>query len=82
MARQRPMPLSEGLVTVGKGEAAPVTQTGRRETAAPEPRVAITFRLTEAAHEWLRAESYRTRRTKQAIVDEMFAGYMAHKNHG
>jgi hypothetical protein len=82
MSRSQPAPLSERLVTVSKGAAQPAPQPGQRAPAAEPARVPITFRLTPAAHEWLRAEAYRSRRTKQAIVDAMFADYMARTNNG
>ena len=82
MARQQPTPISDRLVTVDKGKAAPVASPGQPAVAAEPPRVPITFRLTEAAHEWLRDEAYRTRQTKQAIVDAMFASYIEKTRHG
>ena len=82
MPRVQHVPLSDALVTIRKGEAAPAPDPDQHRDAPVPNRVAITFRLTEAAHEWLRLRAFETRKTKQAIVDEMFASCMVDKNHG
>jgi hypothetical protein len=71
MPRLNPTPLTDRLVT-------PAAEPGR---APVEKRVPITFRLSEAAHEWLRLRAFEARKTKQAIVDELFASCMVGKSH-
>lgn len=74
MPRQVPAPLSPDLLKAKKGEAA---APGERAT---EKRIAITFRITEAAYERLRKRAFETRSTKQALVDDALDRFLANPN--
>jgi len=63
------VPLSDDLVTVKKGEAAPAPEPGRKGKP-PQERVAMTFRITTEAYERLRRTAFETRQSQQALVDQ------------
>jgi hypothetical protein len=77
MPRPMRVPLSDSLVTVPKGEAAPAPLPGRKPTAAPIKRVSMTFRITEAAYERLRREAFERRVPQQALVDQALDQFFA-----
>ncbi len=59
--------------------AAPPARVRRPETAPPpveEPRTALTVRLPLTTQERLREAAFRTRREKQAIVDEALGEWL------
>ncbi len=77
MPRAPRVPLSEDLVTVKKGHAAPAPEPAR-ERAAPLPkRVPMTFRITETAYERLRRMAFETRVSQQALVDQALERFLA-----
>jgi Ribbon-helix-helix domain len=69
MPRAMRVPLSNSLVTIKKGEAAPATGRRRQEAPAVE-RVALTFRITTASYERLRRMAFETRVSQQSLVDQ------------
>jgi len=70
MSRTPHVPLSDSLVTIKKGEAAPAPEPGRRRDAPAPERVAMTFRITRTAYERLRRMAFETRVSQQALVDQ------------
>ena len=70
MPRPMHVPLSDSLVTIKKGEAAPAPEPGRRREAPAVKRVPMTFRITEAAYERLRRMAFETRVSQQALMDQ------------
>jgi hypothetical protein len=64
------VPLSDALVTVKKGHAAPAPEPGGGRVTAVPKRVAMTFRITETAYERLRRMAFETRVSQQALVDQ------------
>jgi hypothetical protein len=69
MPRAKPVPLTDNLVQIKKGEAAPAPEPGRPK-APTTRRVAMTFRITEDAYERLRRMAFETRVSQQALVDQ------------
>jgi hypothetical protein len=85
VSKAAPSPLSAELLAVPKGAAAPApeaqTEQPRRpavDVAPPveEPRTALTVRLPVSTQERLREAAHRTRREKQAIVDEALLAWL------
>ncbi len=70
MPRPQHVPLSDTLVTIKKGEAAPAPEPGRRRKDVSVKRVPMTFRITEAAYERLRRMAFESRVSQQALVDQ------------
>ncbi len=85
MPRALRVPLSDALVTVKKGHAAPAPEPGGgRAAPGPKPlpkRVAMTFRITETAYERLRRMAFETRVSQQALVDQALERFFT-ENHG
>jgi hypothetical protein len=77
MTRPMRVPLSDSLVTIKKGEAAPAPEPGRRKEAASQKRVPMTFRLTEATYERLRRTAFETRVSQQALVDQALDRFLS-----
>lgn len=81
MPRPQHVPLSDGLVTIKKGEAAPAPEPGRRGRRAPLPeRVSMTFRITKPAYERLRRMAFETRVSQQALVDQALEQFFAERH--
>jgi hypothetical protein len=80
MPRQTPVPLSDTLVTIKKGEAAPAPEPDRRREAPPLKRVSMTFRITESAYERLRRQAFETRVSQQALVDQALEQFLAQRD--
>ena len=77
MPRPLRVPLSDALVSVKKGDAAPAPEPGRgREEPVPK-RVPMTFRITETAYERLRRMAFETRVSQQALVDQALDRFFA-----
>jgi hypothetical protein len=80
MPRSTRVPLSDALVTVRKGDAAPAPDPGRgREAPGPKrgpKRVPMTFRITETAYERLRRMAFETRVSQQALVDQALERFL------
>jgi hypothetical protein len=90
MAKSIPAPLSAELLAVPKGAAAPASKPTQDEApelprrpapdVAPPPieevRTALTVRLPVSTQERLREAAHRTRREKQAIVDEALLAWL------
>jgi Ribbon-helix-helix domain len=72
MPRAKPVPLTDNLVQIKKGEALPAPEPSGRKTvpATSVKRVAMTFRITEEAYERLRRMAFETRLSQQALVDQ------------
>jgi hypothetical protein len=71
MPRAKPTPLSDTLLPVAKGAAAPAPEPGRRRREAPqETRISMTFRIKANTYEDLRRLAFEERVSQQAIVDE------------
>ena len=70
MPRALRVPLSDALVTVKKGHAAPAPEPGGGRATPVPKRVAMTFRITETAYERLRRMAFETRVSQQALVDQ------------
>jgi hypothetical protein len=80
MPRPVHVPLSDSLVTIKKGEAAPASESVRQREKAPAPeRVAMTFRITTAAYELLRRMAFETRVSQQALVDQALDRFFAER---
>jgi hypothetical protein len=77
MPRSPRVPLSEDLVTVKKGHAAPAPEPGRGREAPVPKRVPMTFRITETAYERLRRMAFETRVSQQALVDQALERFLA-----
>jgi ribbon-helix-helix protein len=78
MPRATRVPLSDSLVTVPKGEAAPAPTPGRQRREAPAPdRVPLTFRITPESHERLRRMAFETRVSQQSLVDQALERFFA-----
>jgi hypothetical protein len=78
MSRQMRVPLSDALVTIKKGEAAPAAaEPDRRREPPPAKRVPMTFRITETAYERLRQKAFETRVSQQALVDQALDQFFA-----
>jgi hypothetical protein len=69
MPRATRVPLSDALVTVRKGDAAPAPEPGRGRAPPVPKRVPMTFRITETAYERLRRMAFEMRVSQQALVD-------------
>lgn len=76
MPRPMRVPLSDSLVTIKKGEAAPATGRRRQEAPAVE-RVPLTFRITTASYERLRRMAFEARNSQQALVDQALDRFFA-----
>jgi hypothetical protein len=70
MRKAKPTPLSDALLPVRKGEAAPAPEPGRQRRASTEDRVAMTFRLKADDYEYLRRSAFEARMSQQALLDE------------
>lgn len=70
MPRTPHVPLSDSLVMVKKGEAAPAPEPGSRRGAPAPERIAMTFRITRPAYERLRRMAFEARVSQQALVDQ------------
>jgi hypothetical protein len=81
MPRAQHVPLSDSLVTIKKGEAAPAPEPGRRRDAPVPERVSMTFRITKPAYERLRRMAFEGRVPQQALVDQALEQFFA-KHHG
>jgi hypothetical protein len=79
MPRPLHVPLSDTLVTVPKGEAAPAPAPGRRRVAAAVERVPLTFRITATSYERLRRMAFETRVSQQALVDQALDRFFAER---
>ena len=77
MPRAMRVPLSDTLVTVKKGEAAPAPEPDRPREAPAAKRVPMTFRITETAYEGLRRRAFETRVSQQALVDQALDQFLA-----
>lgn len=77
MPRPMRVPLSDNLVVVGKGQAAPAAEPGRRADPPAQKRVSMTFRITEAAYEGLRRRAFEARCSQQALVDQALDRFLA-----
>ena len=77
MPRAMRVPLSDALVTVKKGDAAPAPEPGRGREAPVPKRVPMTFRITETAYERLRRMAFETRVSQQALVDQALDRFFA-----
>jgi hypothetical protein len=75
------VPLSDTLVTVKKGNAAPAPEPGGGRAAPVPKRVPMTFRITETAYERLRRMAFETRVSQQALVDQALERFFT-ENHG
>jgi hypothetical protein len=82
MPRPMPVPLSDGLVVVSKGAAAPAPEAGRRSEPPAEKRVSMTFRIPESTYEWLRRTAFEGRVSQQALVDEALNRFRAERGKG
>jgi hypothetical protein len=82
MPRPMPVPLSDGLVVVAKGAAAPAPEPGRRNEPVAEKRVSMTFRLTAETYEWLRRTAFEARTSQQALLDEALDRLRAERSRG
>ena len=82
MPRTNRVPLTDDLVVVSKGSAAPTPEPGRRVEPSPEKRVSMTFRITEGTYEWLRRKAFDTRVSQQALVDKALGLLQAQDNGG
>lgn len=80
MPRPMRVPLSDNLVVVGKGQATPAPEPGKRSEPAPQKRVSMTFRITEAAYERLRRRAFEGRVSQQALVDQALDQFLAEGN--
>jgi Ribbon-helix-helix domain len=78
MPRAQHVPLSDSLVTIKKGEAAPAPE--RVPSPVPE-RVSMTFRITKPAYERLRRMAFEGRVPQQSLVDQALEQFFA-KHHG
>jgi len=76
MPRPMRVPLSDTLVTIKKGEAAPAPEPDRAREAPAVKRIAMTFRITAAAYERLRLRAFETRVSQQAIVDQALEQFL------
>jgi hypothetical protein len=76
MPRSTRVPLSDALVTVRKGDAAPAPAPGRAREAPVSKRVPMTFRITETAYERLRRMAFETRVSQQALVDQALERFL------
>jgi hypothetical protein len=82
MPKPKPAPLSEGLLSVAKGEAMPAPEPGQARPRRPaERRISMTFRLRVADYEFLRRAAFDARTSQQAMVDEALE-LLAAKHHG
>lgn len=88
MSRAMRVPLSDSLVTVKKGNAAPALEPHsrarspeQRKETMPVKRIPMTFRLTEAAYEQLRERAFKTRVSQQALVDQALEQFLS-QDHG
>lgn len=81
MPRAMRVPLSDTLVTVKKGNAAPAPEPGGGRAAPVPKRVPMTFRITETAYERLRRMAFETRVSQQALVDQALERFFT-ENHG
>jgi hypothetical protein len=77
MSRLPHVPLSDGLVRINKGEAAPTPEPNRRKQPEPAKRVPMTFRITETAYEQLRRRAFELRVSQQALVDQALDRFLA-----
>jgi len=79
MSRQMRVPLSDTLVTIKKGEAAPAPEPDRPREAPSTKRVPMTFRITEMAYERLRQRAFESRVSQQALVDQALDQFLTER---
>jgi hypothetical protein len=74
----RPMrtPLTENLVTVAKGQAAPAPEPGRQVKPPEEERVATTYRLPASLYKRLRRAAFEAEQSQQAMVEEAIDAHL------
>jgi hypothetical protein len=70
MPKPKAAPLSERLVSVTKGAAAPAPEPGRPRREPIEKRVSMTFRIRADDYEFLRRAAFDARTSQQALVDQ------------
>ena len=69
MSKPLRTPLTETLVTVAKGQAAPAPDPGRPARPPEGARVAVTYRLPTALYRRLRKAAFDADQSQQAIVE-------------
>ena len=70
MPKAKRTPLSDNLLPIAKGAAVPAPEPGRQRREPAEDRVAMTFRIRRADHDYLRQLAFETRRPQQTFVDD------------
>ena len=74
-----PLPPAAAPPAAAGAPPAPSPELVVDEGAVGEPRSAVTTRLTLRTQERLRLLAFKSRRTKQALVDEALEAYLASK---